>query len=427
MFDSVDELLRKIQLGEDSILELKAVRFRGRKIEGPSRDDLADELAAMANSGEGLCVLGVDDRTRHVEGIPLEHLDTVEAFVRQACNDSVVPPLSVKIIRLELPDADGQLRPVLKIEVPQSLFVHKSPGGYFRRQGSSKRELSPDLLARLFQQRSQARIIRFEEQPVPETSFQDLEKELWRRFLPRGAKNPRSLLQKMKLLTKDDTGEERASVAGALLCSTHPETWLPSAYIEAVRYRGVQRDSHHQVDAARLTGPLDAQIRAAVSFVLRNMTVAAVKRPAREEFPQFSERAVFEAVVNAVVHRDYSIYGSKIRLFHFADRLEIYSPGALPNSLTVDSLPLRQSTRNEMITFLLARTPLEEVRGAGRHKFFMERRGDGVPIIFEESRRVSGRDPEYRLIDDAELLLTIWSAELPNRIELTPEIESLEV
>jgi ATP-dependent DNA helicase RecG len=426
MLDRVDELLRKIQLGEDSILELKAVRFRGRKVEGPSRDELADELAAIANTGDGVCVLGVDDKTREVHGIPLELLDEVEVFVRQVCNDSVTPPLSVKIIRLELPGSDGSPRPILKIDVPQSLFVHKSPGGYFRRQGSSKRELSPDLLARLFQQRSQARIIRFEEQPVPETSFRDLEKDLWRRFLPRGAKNPRSILQKMKLLTRDDLGEDRASVAGVLLCSRTPETWLPNAYIEAVRYRGTQRDSHHQVDAARITGPLDDQIRHAVSFVRRNMTVAAMKQPAREEFPQFSMRAVFEAIVNAVVHRDYSIYGSKIRLFHFADRLEIYSPGALPNSLTVDSLPLRQSTRNELITFLLSRTPVEGLTGARRHQYFMERRGDGVPIILEESRQISGRDPEYRLIDDSELLLTIWSAELPNRIDLTPEIEAAD-
>src|SRR5262245_21887284 len=103
MLDTVDELVRKIRLGEDSLLELKAVRFRGGgKIDGPSRDDLADELAAIANAGEGVCVLGVDDKTRQVEGIPLEHLDTVEAFVRQICNDSIVPPLSVKIIRMEL-------------------------------------------------------------------------------------------------------------------------------------------------------------------------------------------------------------------------------------------------------------------------------------------------------------------------------------
>ena len=82
MLDTVEELVRKIRLGEDSILELKAVRFRGAKVDGPSRDDLADELAAMANAGEGVCVLGVDDKTREVQGIPLEHLDTVEGFIR---------------------------------------------------------------------------------------------------------------------------------------------------------------------------------------------------------------------------------------------------------------------------------------------------------------------------------------------------------
>ncbi|HSN85567.1 MAG TPA: ATP-binding protein, partial [Thermoanaerobaculia bacterium] len=97
-------------------------------------------------------------------------------------------------------------------------------------------------------------------------------------------------------------------------------------------------------------------------------------------------------------------------------------PGVLPNSLTIESLPLRQSTRNELITFLLSRTPVEGLAGGGRHQYFMERRGDGVPIILEESRKLGARPPEYQLLDDAELLLTIWSAELPNQIDLTPEI-----
>ncbi|HSS49258.1 MAG TPA: ATP-binding protein [Thermoanaerobaculia bacterium] len=423
MFDTTDELLRKIRLGEDSVLELKAVRFRGKKIAGPERGDLADELAAMANTGDGVCVLGVDDKTRRIEGIPLEQLDLVESYVRQICNDSIVPPLAMKTVRMELPDEAGELRPVLKIDVPRSLFVHKSPGGYFHRQGSSKRELSPDLLARLFQQRSQARIIRFEEQPVPETSFRDLTPELWERFLPQSPEDPQSILRKMKLLTEDDLGEERASVAGILLCSRRPDTWLPGAYVEAVRYRGTLQDSNHQVDAERLRGPLDRQIRDGIVFILRNMFIAAVKRPGREEFPQYSDRAVFEAVVNAVVHRDYSVHGSKVRILQFDDRVEIYSPGPLPNSVTVDSLPLRQATRNELITTLLARIPVEGVEGAGRHQYFMERRGDGVPIILNESLRLSGRRPEYRLLDDAELLLTIYSADLPNQFPRIIELD----
>jgi len=126
--------------------------------------------------------------------------------------------------------------------------------------------------------------------------------------------------------------------------------------------------------------------------------------------PQFSLRAVFEAVVNALAHRDYSIHGSKIRLFMFDDRLELYSPGPLPNTVTIDSLALRQSTRNELITTLLAKCPVDDPAGAPGRRFLMEKRGDGVPIILEESRKLCGRLPVYRLIDDAELLLTIWAA-----------------
>ena len=103
-------------------------------------------------------------------GIPLAQLDAVETWVREVCNDSIVPPLDALIQKLELPTLGGDFVPVIRIEVERSLFVHKSPGGYFRRIGSSKRELSPERLARLFQERSQTRMIRFDELLVPGTS-----------------------------------------------------------------------------------------------------------------------------------------------------------------------------------------------------------------------------------------------------------------
>ena len=71
MFNSPDELLHKIRLGEDTSLELKAVRFRGDRVSGPRRDELADELAAIANTHDGVIVLGVDDKTRDIIGIPI--------------------------------------------------------------------------------------------------------------------------------------------------------------------------------------------------------------------------------------------------------------------------------------------------------------------------------------------------------------------
>jgi len=414
MYDSPDELLAKIRLGEDSTLECKTVTFRGQRIDGPRRDDLADELAAFANIADGVLVLGVDDRTKDIIGIPLDRLDSVETYVREICNDSIDPPLIVKIIRMNLPDLLGQDRAVIKIDIQRSLFVHKSPHGYFYRLGSSKREMKPDLLARLFQQRSQARMIHFDEQEVPNTTFDDLDEKLWQRFVASDDKNPQLTLRKMGILLEDSTvpGIKRASVTGVLMCSPIPSRWVAGAFIQAVSYRGRTRDANYQLDAADLTGPLDEQVRQALAFIKKNMKIMAIKEPARREIPQFSIRACFEAIVNAVAHRDYSIHGSKIRLHIFNDRLELYSPGPPPNTITLENLALRQVTRNELLTGLLARCPVTEDKEQIYRQFMMDRRGEGVPIILEETERLTGTLPEYKLINNTELLLIIPAAVL---------------
>jgi len=124
--------------------------------------------------------------------------------------------------------------------------------------------------------------------------------------------------------------------------------------------------------------------------------------------------AIFEAVVNAVAHRDYSIQGSKIRIQMFSDRIEIYSPGTIANSMTLESLPLRQSSRNELITSLLAKCPIEIEGFEEGRRHLMDKRGEGVPIILTESEKLSSKKPLYKLIDDTELLLTIYATEKPN-------------
>ena len=409
MFNSPEELLQKIRLGEDTSLELKAVRFRGDRVSGPSRDELADELAAIANTHDGVLVLGVDDKTRDIIGIPMDHLDAVERFVYEICNESITPPVHFRSFRMQLPDATGNLRSVLNVEIPRSLFVHRSPRGYFFRQGSSKREMPPDYLTRLSQQLSQARLIRFEEQSVPQSSRDDLSEKLWTNYTTQSNESADIVLLKRGLLSKEESGAVQASVAGILFCCEEPERFLPNTYIEAVRYRGKKQDSNYQIDAQKIRGPLNQQIEQAMTFLRKNQTVSAVKIPHRVEVQQFSERAVFEAIVNAVAHRDYSIFASKIRFFMFEDRLEIYSPGTLPNTVTIDSISLRQATRNELITNLLAETPVAGTVGDVGRSFYMEKRGEGVPIILDESEKLSGKKPVYRLIDDSELLLTIFS------------------
>ena len=93
-----------IRLGEDSGIEFKEVRFSGERAIAPSKDHLAKEIAAMANAKGGWLILGVEDKTRKILGIPLEKLDSLERFLGDICAETLKPPLPVDMFRRELPD-----------------------------------------------------------------------------------------------------------------------------------------------------------------------------------------------------------------------------------------------------------------------------------------------------------------------------------
>ena len=406
---NMEELQKQISLGEDSVLELKKIEYANNTVSGPNRNSMADEMAAMANAHGGMIILGVDDKSHFVTGLPPEKMDLSETWLRNIANDLIKPPLECSIRKLYVQPATNE-KAIIKIDIPRSIFVHKSPGGYFYRIGSSKREMQPEVLARLFQQRTQNRLIRFDEQILMNSSVEDLNEKLWERFkTPLSPQDDLVFLEKMKLVSPDEDGVPRPTVGGLLMSCESPERFISNAFIQAVCYLGNSRDSK-QLDAQDISGPLDMQIKEACKFVQRNMRISAIKNPGRIETPQYSLNAVFEAIVNAVAHRDYSIYGSKIRLHIFSDRLELYSPGSIPNTMTIESLSLRQSSRNELLSSLLARCPMNFDATGSKRVFIMDKRGEGVPIILSESFELSGKRPEYLLIDDAELRLTIFAA-----------------
>ncbi len=410
---TVDDWLKRIRLGEDSTLEFKRVIMRSRtKVDAPHPDSLADELAAMANANGGTLILGVDD-SKAVLGIAYAALDTVEKWLAELCQNKIDPPLDIMTRHIELPDSAGQLQPVIIVQVLRSLMVHKSPNGYFKRVAHAKREMKPEVLARLFQQRSQSRLMRFEELAVPTTQLSQADALLMRNFLKANEGDPAIQMHRLHL-TAEDEGEPRLSVAGVLLCTLKPTQWFPSAYIQAVAYSGLINDPQDQVDAKDFDGPLDRQIWDAFDFVRLNMKVPARKVLGRIDYPQYSLRAVFEAVVNAVAHRDYSVSNSRIRLHLFADRLELYSPGALPNSMTVETMQMMSMPRNEVLASLFSRYYQVRDSGLGR-EYLMDRRGSGVDVILAESEKLSGKKPVYENIADMELKLTIYAASLPNQ------------
>ncbi len=399
MFDSLTELREKFSLGEDSTIELKR--------ELPERQNLADEIVALTNTLGGIILVGVD-KDCIIFGIDRQHLDRDEQIVVDICWDIIEPRAHIVTEKLKV-----DCRNLLKIDVLRSQYVHRSSNGYFIRHGSSKRRMSTEESVREFQKNLPGRMIPFDERSVPNTHRDILSNSIYKRFITEEAtkrEQMENLLIKRRLLVKEN-GEYHASVAGVLMCCEKPDDYLDNSFIHAAYYDALEKDVNCEIDIDDFRGPLDRQIVDAFKFVEKYNHVSARKEIGRIDRPQYSMRAVFEAVVNAVVHRDYSKYNSKIRLFLFADRLELYSPGTLVDSLTMDNLPYEQATRNKLLADLLSEITLDDdMRTQVVRRDFLGNRGDGVGIILIESEKLSGKAPLYELLGE-ELRLTIFAAE----------------
>ena len=401
-----EQIRQQLRLGEDSRWEFEQIEFNGNTLTSPRRESLADELGAFANAGGGVLLCGVSDDGR-IHGMTREQMEALDSLLVEVSTDTIEPALRIAVHHRELDD-----RAFVLVEVPRGDAVHERSGRAFVRVGGTKRRLGGDERLRLAQKRAQGRYLRYDKQVVPQTGFETLDERLWEAMLSvTGAADPRRALLNLRLLAPDEAGVDRATVAGVLLCARAPQEWLPWATIVATHYRGADRSSG-QLDAQEIAGPLPAQIADAVKFVGRNMRVAARKVPERDDLPQYSLSAVFEAVVNAVAHRDYSMTTRRIRLSMFQDRLEIDSPGQLPNGMTVEGMEASQATRNEVIASVFGRIPVGGVPGADHRRYLMERRGDGVSIILQQSRETSGIQPEYKVVDDSSLVLRVPAAKL---------------
>ncbi len=402
MFDTTDQILDQLRAGEDGRAEFKAVRLGDRGVLSPDTEALAGELVALANAGGGGVFLGVAD-SGAVAGIAPSRVDAVERWLVNVATHNCEPPIRPILRKVLLPDAAGDDRQVLLAEVPRGLYVHRTSGGrYYVRVGSTKRDLTPPELARLFQERGREYV--FDEQAVLTAAVDDLNRHRLEAFFGRSPTIPwLDLLRNTRVTFRDENGVDRPTVAGLLTFGTEPTDFLPSGSIEAACYRGERLSSDDLVHAERLAGPVSDQIDAGIAFVAQFMQPPPNARTSSRADARYDLDVVDEAIVNAVAHRDYAISGSKIRLFLFADRLELYSPGKLPNTITLDEMPYRTFTRNQLLVSFLSR-----IRSKRTGQVFLESRGEGVRKILHDGEAYSGRRPEYELFGD-ELRLTLWA------------------
>ena len=400
MFDTAEQIHGQLIAGEDGRVEFKALQVTERGVRTPNAEGLAGEMVAFANAEGGTLFLGVDDDGQPV-GIPKHRLDVAERWLVNIATENCDPPIR-PIIRKHVVDDGNGAKHLILVDIPRGLYVHRTTSGrYYQRVGSTKRDLTPTELARLFQQRGREYV--FDEQPVPTADVAALNQHRLEAFFGRSPAIPwLDLLRNTRVAAATEDGATHPTVAGLLAFATEPSDFLPSCTIEAACYGDTALSSEDLVHVERLAGPAADQIDAAVAFVARFMEEG---RPAGSQ-PAYDIDVVDEAVVNAVAHRDYAISGAKIHLFLFADRIELYSPGKLPNTLTLEDMPYRTFTRNQLLVSFLSR-----LRSKRTGQVFLESRGEGVRKIMRLGEAHSGRAPVYRLFGD-ELRLTLWGRAL---------------
>ncbi|MCP4656734.1 MAG: hypothetical protein GY856_15080 [bacterium] len=427
MYDTPEELLREILAGEDSFIDWKEVVYKGRKARFVSKGsdsgdragvELAKDLSCFANAEGGVIVFGVrDDRER--VGLAEEQMDDFQQFIINVAQNNVKPPMGHLLVfdRIWLPDTGGTERLCLKLEIKKALYNVHAPKGRrpYWRIADHCHEMTLEQQARAFERRGLMTAL--EERPVFVAPPDALESERFRDYyrmrygheLVDSHVPEAQLLRNLRLSALDEVGGCHPTVLGLLLFSSRPEQWITGAFLDIAVYAGREPNADQQVDVKAVRGTLIEQIERTMDYLRYSpyLPVAARKDDrGRIDQPAYSLRAVQEGVVNALVHRDYGIAGSQVRVMLLVDRIEISSPGRLPNTLLPEDLfagcqPVR---RNQMLAGFLRdyTSPLTQ-------RAYMEARGEGFLTLVRECERVGSRSPELKIIGDS-VRLTIFAA-----------------
>ncbi len=379
------ELQDRIRRGEDLHTEFKAWPIH--------TDDLANSLIAFANTDGGQLILGVADDGRPV-GVedPAAAMQTVDQVAYNNCR----PPLTVV---QETVQADGATVVVVNVPKGDQRPYQTNKDLFYVRTTSGRRRASRQELLRLFQA---AESFFYDETVVLQAGLRDLDSRAFETFLQTAYHRTldefdvgyERLLRNWRLV-REREGQPYPTVAGLLFFGREPQRFLPQSHIVAARIPG--RDlAPAPSDAKQLEGPLPAILEDAARFLRLHLPVThRIEGFAPESHPELPEAALRETVVNALAHRDYTI-AAPVRIFVFDNRVEVRTPGGLPNTVTIEAMKLGAAhvLRNPAVYTLFSRMGL--VTGIG----------SGVYRTIQLVRQATGREPEIGL-EGNELVMSL--------------------
>ena len=402
------ELRELIRNGEGSGAEFKRDDVRP--------EALAKEMSAMLNFSGGRIFLGVED-DGEITGLTRDQ-KSAELWVREIVRNNIQPPFIPHWSCVTV--GQGEVVGVIGIpdSSPDKPYKAKYRGGpwvTYMRVGTTSRVASREEEARLYQS---TRLVQYDRKVLYDADVADLDPLRVTDYLRRvqgrevfdSSFNPEMLriLRNIEFV-HEGRGVFRPTVAGMLLFGRNPNRWLPHAGITAAAFPGNEKD-YEIVDQDFIRGPLVSRwdetgailergvIDRAVEFVRRNMgSTAWLEAGRRHQKGALPLDAIRESVVNAVAHRDYLLENTDVEISLYADRVEVISPGRLPNGITVEMMKDgARSTRNDLLKDIL------------RDYGYVEHLGMGVRNrIIGSMIEHNGKDPEL-IAGEFRFIVRLW-------------------
>lgn len=378
------ELRRFIKGGETSTVELK--------LASPRPTEMAERLCGMANAQGGFIIIGVEDASLKIVGVPDNRIAlTVDVILR--ASRQIQPILLLNPPEPETYILDGK-RLVVACIPPNNGPLYQVSGVCWIRKGTYTLPLTVPEMLEIANDRG---LTRWELQPARKASMKDIDLKRVRDYLNHRSsrseqsgrfESPEDVLLGMDCAVVTNQGEMAPTNAGVLFFGYEPQLHIPQSEIVCVLY-GDDLGVGGYIDRKILTGTLQDLIDETEVFLKKHIVVGAkIEGWKRIDFPEYPIEALREAVVNAVVHRDYTRIGESIRVFYYSDRIEVHNPGLLLPGITVEQLENGEAPsrlRNQVLANLLRDVP-----------GYMERIGSGIKLMIRETRRLGLPRPQFR-------------------------------
>jgi len=367
------EIIEILERGEDS-----RHQFKG---DVTNADSLAKEMVAFANTKGGIIIIGAD-KYGNIVGIADNDIDRINQLIANTATNNVKNPINPFTENIKVSD---KLLIVVHIAEGIDKPYMNNKEAVLVKSGSDKRQVtSKEELRRLFQSSD---LIHADEVPVTGTTENDIDLEYFRTFYKNQYEEDieKSDFPLIRLLNNLNLAKDsNLNLAGLLLFSKEPEKYKSAFIIKAVCFVGNDPAGDKYRDNVDIKGKLKLQFEGAMDFLKRNLKYTqqgkGINTLGDLEIPPI---VLEELVVNALMHRNYFI-NAPIRLFVFDDRVEIISPGRIPNNLTIENIKSRISNiRNDIITSFATKE--------------LPYRGIGTGI-----RRALKRYPDIDFINDTE-------------------------